>query len=214
MKKAVVIGSTGMVGAQLISLLLSSSEYSEIISLVRRPSGVSHPKLHEHVVDFDKPETWQSLVSGQVLFSCLGTTLAQAGSKEKQYKIDFDYQYEVARIAAENKIESYILISAAGANSKSTNFYLRMKGQLDDAIQSLPFQHIYVLRPGQLYGNRTQKRTAEKWALSFMFALNKAGLFRKYRPIHATEVASIMLKLANHDKPNTIFTYSELFGLL
>jgi len=87
MKKAIVIGSTGMVGTQLIDLLINSNEYSEIVSLVRRPSGITHPKLSEHPVDFDKIETWTRFVKGDVLFSCMGTTIAQAKTKEISIKL-------------------------------------------------------------------------------------------------------------------------------
>ena len=86
MKKAIVIGSTGMVGTQLIQLLLFSNNYVEITSLVRRESGITHPKLREYVVDFDQPETWRQLVTGDVLFSCMGTTIAKAKTKENQYR--------------------------------------------------------------------------------------------------------------------------------
>ena len=106
MKKAVVIGGTGMVGTQLIKQLIEDKNYSEIVSLVRRPSGVSHPKLSEKVIDFDQPENWKDLIVGDVLFSTLGTTIAQAKTKDAQYKVDFTYQYKVAEIAAANGVPS------------------------------------------------------------------------------------------------------------
>ena len=117
-QKAIVIGSTGMVGKELVKKLIENEHYSEIISLVRRPSGITNPKLDEHVIDFDRPETWKDLVKGDVLFSALGTTIAKAKSKEEQFKVDFTYQYNVAKIAVENGATSYVLISSAGANPK------------------------------------------------------------------------------------------------
>lgn len=212
MKKAIVIGSTGMVGTQLILLLLESEEYSEIVSLVRRPSGITHPKLAEYTVDFDKPETWSNLVTGDVLFSTLGTTIARAKTKENQFKVDFTYQYSVAEIAAKNGVSHYVLVSSAGANSKSSTFYMNMKGKLDEVVQSLPFEVICILRPGQLDGDRIEKRFGEKVGLKVMVFLNKLGLFLHYKPIHARLVALAMINAAKKNKSET-YTLEKVFEL-
>lgn len=193
MKKAVVIGGTGMVGTELVRLLLEDQNFSEVVSLVRRDSGMVHPKLREQQIDFEKPEEWVNFVTGDVLFSTLGTTLARAKTKEVQFKVDFTYQFVVAEIAAHNGVPVYVLVSSAGANSKSAVFYAGMKGKLDDAVQALPFKVISILRPGQLDGNRTENRTGEKMALSVVYALNKLGILRKYCPIQATDVAKAMI---------------------
>lgn len=212
MKKAIVIGSTGMVGTQLIQLLLESKEYSEIVSLVRRSSGITHPKLAEYTVDFDKPETWGNLVTGDVLFSTLGTTIAQAKTKENQFKVDFTYQYSVAEVAAKNGVTRYVLVSSAGANSKSRTFYMNMKGKLDEAVQSLPFKVISILRPGQLDGDRITKRFGEKMGLNVMAFLNKLGLFIRYKQIHARLVAKAMIHAAKKKNSET-YTLEKVFEL-
>jgi uncharacterized protein YbjT (DUF2867 family) len=195
-KKAIVIGATGMVGAQLIKLLVENEEFNEIVSLVRRESGFNHPKLKEQIIDFEKPESWSKLITGDVLFSTLGTTIARAKTKDAQFKVDFTYQFKVAEMAAKNGVSRYVLVSSSGANSKSGNFYLNMKGKLEDAVQSLPFEVISILRPGQLDGNREKNRTGEKIALSVMYGLNKLGLFRRYKPIQAVQVAQVMINAA------------------
>lgn len=207
---AVIAGATGLVGSQLVTLLLEDTSYSEVKIFVRRKTGLLHPKLSEFVVDFDKPEDFSNQLTGDVLFLCMGTTLATAGSKEKQYKVDFTYQYNLAQFAINNGVNGCVLISAAGANSSSSNFYLRMKGELDDAINNCNFEFCSILRPGQLYGNRTEKRISEKMALSVMFFFNKIGLFKKYKPIHAKEVAVAMLHLAEK-KSSGVYTLNELF---
>lgn len=212
MKKAIVIGSTGMVGTQLIQLLLESEEYTEIVSLVRRSSGITHPKLAEYTVDFDKPETWSNLVTGDVLFSSLGTTIAHAKTKENQFKVDFTYQYSVAEVAAKNGVTRYVLVSSAGANSNSNTFYMNMKGKLDEAVQSLPFEVISILRPGQLDGDRIVKRFGEKVGLKVMTFLNKLGLFLRYKPIHASLVALAMINAANKNKSET-YALEKVFEL-
>lgn len=212
MKKAIVIGSTGMVGTQLIELLIFSNEYSEIVSLVRRGSGIIHSKLKEYIVDFDQPESWKDFVTGDVLFSCMGTTIAKAKTKSNQYKIDYTYQLKVAEIAANNGVPVYVLISSAGANAKSSTFYMKIKGQLEEAVKLLPFKATIILRPGQLYGYRNEYRLGEKLALSIMFGLNKAGILRKFMPIHAREVAQAMVNAVRIQKSHT-YKLNELFDI-
>jgi uncharacterized protein YbjT (DUF2867 family) len=212
MKKAIVLGGTGMVGTQLIQLLIENKDFSEIVSLVRRKSGVSNPKLSEFIVNFDQPDSWSKYVTGDVLFSTLGTTIAQAKTKEAQYKVDFSYQFSVAKTAAENNVSNYVLVSSAGANPASKNFYLKMKGELEVAVKSLPFKNVIILQPGQLKGNRIQKRRSEKIALILMYGLNKSGLFKRYIPIHALVVATAMIKAASLKKTST-YTLDEVFKL-
>ena len=210
--KAIVIGSTGMVGTQLISQLIDSEDYSEVISLVRRKTEMVHPKLTEIVVDFDRSEQWSGIVTGDVLFSTMGTTLATAGSKENQYKVDFTYQYQKKKKKTKNGVKACVLVSAAGASANSPVKKKKMKGELDEAVAKLGFEQLVILRPGQLWGDRKEKRSSEKMALKVMFALNKMGLFRKYKPIHASEVAKVMLALVK-TKRSGIFTLDELFFL-
>lgn len=212
MKKAIVIGATGMVGTQLIKQLIENETYSEIVSLVRRASGVSHPKLNEQIINFDEPENWSNEVTGDVLFSTLGTTIAQAKNKEAQFEVDFTYQFTVAKIAARNNVSNYVLISSAGANSKSKAFYLRMKGQLEDVVQKLPFKIISIIRPGQLAGDRSEKRTGEKIGLSVIYFLNKLGLLKRYKPIQAYEVAHAMINAAEKTESDT-YTLDAVFEL-
>ena len=208
--KVVVLGSTGMIGTALIKQLLDDERFEQIDSFVRKPSGIMNVRLREHIVDFDLPHTWEHLVSGDALFSCLGTTLKQAGSKQNQYKIDVDYQYTMAKIAASKGVEKLILVSSAGANEKSGNFYLRMKGELDSSVQKLGFKTTHILRPGQLYGERQQNRPFEKAAVNLMFFLNKLGIARKYRPIHANDLAKRMIQLIESQNSG-ILTLDELF---
>ena len=212
MKKAVVIGGTGMVGTELVKLLLENHDFSEVVSLVRQSGGIIHPKLNEQIINFEKTEEWKNLVSGDVLFSTLGTTIAQAKTKDAQYKVDFTYQFTVAEIAVQNGISNYVLISSAGADSKSTVFYTKIKGELEDAIKKLPFEVISILRPGQLDGNRTQNRTSEKIALSVVYGLNKLGILKKYRPIQAVDVAKAMIHASGKLESGS-YTLNEMHEL-
>ena len=212
MKKAIVIGATGMVGTQLIQLLIQDEDYSEIVSLVRRASGVTNAKLTELIINFDEPNSWSNLVTGDVLFSTLGTTIAQAKTKEGQFKVDFTYQFTVAKIAVNNSVSQYVLVSSAGANPNSKNFYLKTKGQLEKAIQALPFETISILRPGPLAGNRIQIRPGELIGLIVMTGLNRLGLFKRYRPLQASLAAKAMIMAAKEKKSST-YTLEEVFRL-
>ena len=125
--KALIIGATGATGKDLVTQLLADDTYSEVHCFVRKPLALSHPKLHAHVVNFDTPEVWADLLQGDVAFSCLGTTLAVAGSKEAQWRVDYDYQYAFAQQCKANGVPTFVLVSAAMANAQSKVFYNRMK---------------------------------------------------------------------------------------
>ena len=211
-KKAIVIGSTGMVGTQLIQLLLENDQYTEIVSLVRRASKIEHPKLKEHIIDFDQPDKWKELVTGDVLFSTLGTTLAQAKSKENQFKIDYTYQYNVAEIASQNGVSRYVLVSSAGANEKSAAFYMNMKGKLEVAVKHLPFEFISIIQPGPLAGFRKEKRFAEALSIRILKFLNSFGLLRKFKPIDAKIVAQAMINATKTNK-SASYSLNEVFHL-
>ena len=123
---------------------------------------MQHAKLQERIVNFDAVPEWKALLTGDVLFSSLGTTLKQAGSKEAQYKVDFTYQYNIAKAAADNGVSQYVLVSSAGASPQSRIFYSRMKGELEEAVKTFSFPHITILQPGILQGERDEFRLGER----------------------------------------------------
>jgi uncharacterized protein YbjT (DUF2867 family) len=213
MKKAIVIGSTGMIGLELVHQLLRHDHYESVTTLSRRSTGISHPKLQEHLIDFDKPETWTSFVQGDVLFSTLGTTQAKEGSKEGEYKVDYVYQLTVAEAAVKNGVPAYVLVSSAGANPKALSFYMKTKGQLDEKVNTLPFKSTVIMRPGQLDGERLEKRSAEKIGLKIMYGINKLGILRKIKPIHSSQLAKAMITVAGNEGKN-MYTLNEIFKLI
>lgn len=209
-KIAVVIGATGLVGKQLVAQLLEHPSFTTVTVLTRRPLGIQNPKLKEHIIDFDNLSEYQKNISGDVLFSCMGTTIKKAKTKENQYKIDFTYQYETAKIAANNGVSNYVLVSSTGANSKSRAFYSRIKGELENAVTPLPFQKIRILRPSILLGNREESRLGEKMGmivLGFFTAIIPP--LRKWRGISGTEVARAMIA-SSLDSSTEKVTVSEL----
>lgn len=208
MKTAIIVGATGLVGGQLTNKLLNDDRYNLVKIFVRKPSGINHPKLEEHIVDFDKLETWKNKITGDELFSAMGTTIKKAGSKDAQYKIDFTYQYECAKAASENGVGKYLLVSSAGANANSRNFYLRMKGEVDEKVSELPFKQIYIFRPSILAGKRKERRRGEEIG-TFMvkFFTQIIPPLKKYRPIEAETVAGAMIKAANQTYQDKLVIY-------
>ncbi len=198
--KAVIIGATGATGRELLELLLESKEVQEVVALVRRPLTTKHPRLTELVVDFDKMGEWERYVSGDVAFSCLGTTLRTAGSKEAQYQVDFGYQYAFAQMARANNVRTFVLVSSSGANPKSALFYSRMKGELEQAVAALGFERFVVFRPGPLVRPDTD-RAGEKAGVAVISFLNKLGLMRNMAPLAVKDLAALMLRYALNPSP-------------
>lgn len=190
--KALVIGATGATGKDLVYKLLNDKDYDEVNIFVRKPMNIQHPKLKTHVVDFDKPEEWKDLVKGDVAFSCLGTTLKAAGSKEAQRKVDYDYQYNFAKVAKENNVEDFILVSSYGASPKSKIFYSRMKGELEESIKTLHFNKITIFQPGMLDRKDTE-RTGEVLGGKIIKFANKFGILTQQKPLPTDILAQAMI---------------------
>lgn len=194
-KTALVIGANGLVGQQLVAQLLESPEFEKVRVFVRRNTGIVHPKLEEQLIDFDKPENWKHLVLGDVLFSTLGTTIKTAKTKENQYRVDFTYQFEFAKAAAGNGVSTYVLVSSMGANPKSSVFYSRIKGELEEAVANLNFRKLLIFRPSILDGNRREKRAGEKVGLAISRFVTQF-ILKKYKPTPVDVLAAKMIRLS------------------
>lgn len=216
MKTAVVIGASGLIGKTLVRYLLDDNRYKSVKVFVRRSINISNSKLVEHIVDFDKITDWKNKITGDELYSAMGTTIKKAGSKEAQYKIDFTYQYEFAKAAAENGVSSYFLVSSSGANAKSKLFYMKIKGELEEKVKPIPFNKIRVFRPSLLLGERDEKRFGEKAAERLLKIVVPLFPFLKnQRPIEGEKVAKAMIVSANDDGKERIriFEPLEIFQL-
>ena len=208
-----VIGATGLVGKQLVNQLLENEKLKKVRVFVRRDFGISHPKLEQLIVDFADEKTWAKELTGDVLFSALGTTLKQAGNKEKQYEVDFTYNLNFAQKAKANGIENYVLVSSIGANPKSNIFYTRIKGELDDAVTKLDFKNLVIVRPSSLTGEREEKRWMEELSLPIVGFVTKF-ILKKYRPISGETVAKAMINGVLKPHPEkTIWEADEVFEL-
>lgn len=209
---AIILGATGAVGSDLLMQLLADPRYERVEAFVRRPLSVTNSKLSVHVIDFDQPETWRKDVQGDVLFSCLGTTLKQAGGKQPQWRVDHDYQLEFARAAAENGVAEYSLVSSMGANARALNFYMRMKGTLEDEVKTLPFSHVTIVQPPSLI-RKNSNRWAETVSVRILQFLNRLGLLRSVAPVPTEEVAACMLRHAGNGATGVeVITHESLLS--
>ena len=190
--KALVLGATGATGNDLVQQLLKDQTFNKVDIFVRKPVDFKHEKLTVHVIDFDKTDGWQGLVKGDVLFSCLGTTLKAAGSKDAQWKVDYEYQYQFAQAAKANGVEFYALVSSSGATPNSRIFYLQMKGKLEDKIIQLEFKTTVIFQPGPLERKNTD-RPAERLSISVIKFFNKLGLLKSQTPIATFKLAKAMI---------------------
>jgi uncharacterized protein YbjT (DUF2867 family) len=214
MKTAIVIGATGLVGSALVDLLLKDKRFEKVKILVRSSINLSCDKLEEYIVDFNDTGKWKKLIAGDVLYSAMGTTLRAAGSKDAQYKIDYTYQYQCAKVAAANGVKEYVLISAAGSSPDSKIFYSRMKGELERDVQRLPFEAIHVIRPGMLAGHRPKIRTGEKLGIGVMNIISAIPGLKSLKPIQGTEVARAMINATfRHVSGIHTYTMGEVFKL-
>ena len=209
--KALIIGATGATGKDLVTLLLNDNAYSEVHCFVRKPMSITHPKLYAHVVNFDTPEAWADLLQGDVAFSCLGTTLAVAGSKEAQWRVDYDYQYAFAQQCKVNGVPTFVLVSAAGATAQSKLFYNRMKGQLEDAVKALDFSCLLIFQPSILIRSNSD-RSGENFTVKVFKFLNKLGILKRYRPMPTNILAQRMrCEVATATEGVHTFILDEIF---
>lgn len=208
MKRALLVGSTGLVGKQLLSLLLLSSRYSEVIALTRNSLGIKNLKLKEINTDLSGLERFLDQLRADDVFCCLGTTMAKAGSKEKFFAVDHTYPLRVAEITVKNGAKQFLLVSAMGANIQSSVYYNRVKGQVEDAIAKIGVESLHLIRPSLLLGPREEKRMGEDVA-KFIFKNLGFLIPSKYKGIDAVQVAASMLHYASMEAKGTFIHESN-----
>ena len=216
---AVVIGATGLTGSLVVAELLKDNAFKTVRILVRTPAGITHPKLIQQIVNFNDIDDYTTKFGyGDVIFCCIGTTRNKVkGNKEAYIKIDFDIPINAARMGVVNKFKKFLIVSAIGANEKSSNFYLRLKGKTENALQQFSFNSISIFRPSLLTGRRKENRAAEKIAEGIMeiFSFIFFGYLKKYHPVSAATVAKAMVKQSKNDDPGVhYFEYQEIVDLV
>ena len=205
--KAIVLGATGATGQELVKLLLNDPNFSKVSIFVRKKPRIKHEKLTTYEIDFSRLNEYKGLINGDVIFSALGTTLNQAGSKTQQYLVDYNYQYEFAKIGSENKVIHYSLVSSVGANIKSPFFYPKTKGALEEAVKKLGFNNIYIFQPPFLIRQSNLIRPGEKRALNILKLLNKIGILKSQKPLSVSDLAQKMINEIKSDKTVRLQTF-------
>ena len=203
LKTALVLGATGLVGKKLVEQLCKDHRYKTVTCLLRKPLSKnfftsSAGKVQPIVVDFENLQDYQGYFGSQHIYVCLGTTIKKAGSRSAFRKVDFEYVHVAAQLARAQRAVSFVWISSVGANAKSNSFYLRVKGELENAIISMSGLHnASAVRPSLLLGEREKMRPAEKLAgvLSPLFSPMLVGGLSKYKPVQAADVAAKMIRL-------------------
>lgn len=213
MKTVIVLGATGLVGSKLVEQLSKAQGIVKVVAITRRPTEYTSEKVVNEVINFEELAKYSDVFKGDILFSCLGTTLKQAGSVTAQRVVDYDYQYDVAKMSAENGVSHYILVSSSGAYASSKNAYLKMKGELERDASLLPFDRISILQPSLLVGERDHFRLGEVVGSWIMPTLCKLPFLKKYRPISGDQVAKKMVSVAlSEGNARETFTLDEIFS--
>ena len=204
---ALVLGATGATGQELVKFLIQDPIFEKVTIFVRRKVDLKHKKLNIHVIDFTKLDNYRKLVSGDVLFSALGTTLANAGSKENQYLVDFSYQYDFAKIASDNKVSTLSLVSSLGADENSLFFYTKIKGKLEQAVKLLNFENIQIFQPPSLIRQPELMRSGEKIGVKFFKTICSLGFLNTFKPISVNDLAFKMIEESKLVRNNRVTTY-------
>jgi len=211
-KSAIIAGASGLTGSELVRLLLADERYDSVTAVVRSPLGIEDKKLIQKLVDFEHLEEDIKGVKADHAFCCLGTTIRKAGSKERQYRTDHDYVTGFASSAHREGVTRFAVVSSSGANSRSANFYLRTKGEMEDDLKKIPFEGLFIMRPSLLMGQRREFRLGEMAAKGIMKVINPllAGRLKRYRGIYASEVAGAMIRYINSEKAGINTIESEM----
>lgn len=210
-RNALIAGASGLVGRQVLAILLDSGYYQKVYVLTRRSLNLLHPKAVELVIDFDELDKLQ-FPEVEDVFCCLGTTMKKAGSKEAFRKIDYKYPLDLAKVAASSGASQYLLVSALGARKNSFFFYNRVKGEIEEDISKISqFKKVAIIRPSMLLGEREEGRAGEGVAKVLMRLVKPfmRGPFRKYRPIHARTVANGMYNVARQTEVRGVQIYES-----
>jgi uncharacterized protein YbjT (DUF2867 family) len=198
MKTALIAGATGLVGSELLKLLIENSAYTKIHVLTRKPVNTGSLKVVEHLIDFDNLLEFNPGSNIDHVFCTLGTTIKKAKTKENLRKVDYDYVVNLAQKSLNLKTTKFLVVSSLGANAKSGIFYSRVKGEMERALQALDLPHLFIFRPSLLMGDRQESRAGEKTAITVYKVLDPLfiGKLKKYKGIRIEKVAKAMIGTA------------------
>jgi uncharacterized protein YbjT (DUF2867 family) len=213
LKTGIVFGATGLIGGQVTRQLLEHPAYNKVLIFVRRPSGITHEKLAEYIIDFSKPCEYGTLMQGDHVYSCFGTNIMKTRDKKMWRISDVDNVIQTADICHKNGALGFAVVSSIGANPKGGNSYLGLKGEMEEGVRTIGFAKLAILRPSFLLGKRKDFRPHELIARGLMlfFGLLMWGPAKEYKAIHARTVARAMIRILNEDfNGRQVFSSGEL----
>ena len=202
-KKAIVAGASGLIGGHLLEILLEADTYNEVLILVRKKIDFTHPKLTQLITDFDQIENHSPSITGDAVFSCLGTTRSKTPDRNEYYRIDHDYPLRLAKMAKANGVKQFHLVSSIGANPNSGTFYIRLKGETERDISALNFYSSFMYEPSMLTGREYETRYGEVFFEGLFKVVNHLliGNWKKYRSVSGAAVAGAMYDQSLKDEP-------------
>lgn len=208
--KAIVLGASGLIGSNLVQVLIRDKTFDEVVLLVRKNLDISSSIVRQKIINFDLIEEYQDELYGNVIFSCLGTTRSQVSDYQEYKNIDVNYPKKIAEVAAKHGVEQFHVISSMGANKNSFSSYLKLKGELEEALKNIPFKSLHIYRPSFITGKRVKKRMSDNIVTPLMKFINPvlSGSLKKYRSIEASVIANAMIKKASENLTG-IFIYES-----
>lgn len=211
-KTAIILGASGATGGEVLQLLLNDSRYEKVKLFSRSSVNNSHPKIEEHLADLFELEKLKADFTADEVYCCIGTTKAKTPDKDTYRKIDYGIPVTAAKLAKENNIPAFIVISAMGADAESRIFYNRTKGEMQDDVLETNVSKTHILQPSLIVAERNDGRIMEKLASGFMKLLNPLlyGKAAKYRSIKAGNIAKAMIWLANNEYPDVFVTSDKI----
>ena len=198
-KSAILLGATGLTGSYLLNELLNNSEYAKVIVFSRRPLETQNGKLQVFECDLLNLEEQKDYFKADEVYVCTGTTSNKTPNKKYYRNIDFGIPVTAAQLCRENRIDNIAVISSLGANSKSSVFFTKIKGEMEESVLEMEIPNTYLLRPAMILGPRKERRLGETFGKMLTFFINPLlhGSLRKYKGIHAKTIANAMINLFN-----------------
>lgn len=220
-RTASLLGATGLIGGHILNYLKEDAYFDEIKVIVRRPFEIDHPKVKVEIIDFENQQEYRNALQGSdIVFCAIGTTQKKVkGDKDAYRKVDFDIPVNAAKLGSEQGIKKFLIVSSLGADSSKSGFYLKLKGEVEDALieqmkNAKEQQQLSIFRPSLLLGERSEQRFAEDIG-QFFSKILKFLMPGKTKPIEAKNVAKAMVEVAKENKKGVeIYHYKEMMERL
>ena len=215
MKTALIFGSSGLIGNQLVNIILQNNNYNQIKLFVRSVPENNNSNVEIITTDFTNLEKHKNSIVGEDCFFCIGTTRKNTPDKNEYIRTEYNIPVEIGKIAKSNSVNNFIYVSSLGANPNASGLYLKNKGQAEQELINLNFPRLAIIRPSILLGNRKENRIGEKIGIFVMKLLSPLflGKLKKYKPIKVENVAKAMVNIAQNDYQKKIFESDQLMEI-